>query len=71
MPHTCGSVSSNAFEWPSQSADSRMSASRIQPLLLLNANMLQLSGWKSADVITCRLHMTVSHPAAAYCGLTL
>ena len=55
MRRACGSVSSKAFEWPSQSADSRMSASRMQPLLLLNANMLQLSGWKSADVITCRI----------------
>jgi hypothetical protein len=32
-----------------------MSASRMQPLLLLNAKMLQLSGWKSAEVITCRI----------------
>lgn len=33
----------------------RMSATRIEPLLLLNANKLQWLGWKSAPVITCSI----------------
>ena len=31
----------------------RISATRIEPLLLLNANKLQWLGWKSAPVMTC------------------
>ena len=52
---TWGSTSSKDLELWSHSADVRMSASRMQPLLLLKANTLQLSGWKSADVITCTI----------------
>ena len=37
-----------------------MSASRMHPLLLLKAKMLQLSGWKSADVMTCRMQAVVT-----------
>jgi hypothetical protein len=51
--HTWGSVASKALVCVSHSAAARMSASRMQPLLLLNAKTLQCEGWKSAAVITC------------------
>lgn len=53
--HTCDSTSSNAFECRSHSAAFRMSASLMQPLLLLYAKMLQWEGWNSAEVMTCGL----------------
>jgi hypothetical protein len=51
---TWGSVASKALACVSHNAAARMSASRMQPLLLLKANTLQCDGWKSAAVITCR-----------------
>ena len=52
-PRTWGSVASKALVCVSHSAAARMSASRMQPLLLLNAKTLQCDGWKSAAVMTC------------------
>ena len=54
---TWGSVASKALACVSHSAAARMSASRMQPLLLLKANTLQCDGWKSAAVMTCRVWM--------------
>jgi hypothetical protein len=50
---TLVSTSSYALACLSQSAELRMSANRMHPLLLLYAKMLQCLGWNSADVITC------------------
>jgi hypothetical protein len=51
--------SSKSFECESHSADARMSASRMLPLLLLYANSEQCEGWNSADVITCNVQGTI------------
>lgn len=52
---TCGSVASKALAWVSHSAEARMSASRMQPLLLLKAKTLHCDGWKSAAVMTWQI----------------
>jgi hypothetical protein len=48
------SSSSKALACLSHSAELRMSAKRMHPLLLLYAKTLHCCGWNSAEVITCK-----------------